>query len=123
MKLDKTIIIETICNYFDVTIYELRSKDRHQGYVKARHFAMYFLRKYTAFSLHEIGDILVKDHASVVHGIRAIINQIEVNKLYQMEAHEIEASLQNKYEYREMVFSGDIFMENNFYTELEINRK
>lgn len=115
MKLDKTIIIETICNYFDVTPYELRSKDRHQGYVKARHFAMYFLRKHTKLSLHYIGDMLLKDHAAVVHGHNSIATQIEVNKTYRMEVAEIEKILQEKYDYRERILTGDVFQENDFY--------
>jgi chromosomal replication initiator protein len=115
MILDKTIILDTVCNYFDVTEDDIRSQDRRQDYVKARHILMYFLRRYTLMGLYSIGDYLHKDHSSIVHGVKAIIIQYEVNKIYKMHLDEIDKILNGKHNFIEKIYDEPIFMENDFY--------
>jgi len=73
----KNEIIVTVCDYFDVSLGELRSKSRSQQFVMARHFVSYFLRKITKMSFRDISNEMNRsDHSSSFHGNENIKNWI-----------------------------------------------
>jgi chromosomal replication initiator protein len=70
-----TQIIETVANYYTVTLDQLQSKDRTANLVQARQVAMYLLRAFGGMSLKEIGAYFGgKDHSTVIHAIDKITN-------------------------------------------------
>lgn len=66
-----------ICEYFQYTPEELRSRYRYRDLVDARQSFFYFARKHTRASLSLIGAYLRYNHATVIHSINNIDNLIE----------------------------------------------
>ena len=63
-------IVDAAAEAFGVTAYELYSAARHKPFCRAR-FACYWLASTRHnLSLHQIGKPMMKDHSSVLHGIR-----------------------------------------------------
>ena len=64
-----TLIIDTICTYFDISREALLSKSREKRVAYPRQLAMYLMREVAHRSLIEIGDELGgRDHSTVHHG-------------------------------------------------------
>jgi chromosomal replication initiator protein len=62
-------VLMTVCEYFRVTMDELRGKSREKRLAHARQVAMYFLRDSAQLPLSEIGHLLGgRDHTTVLHG-------------------------------------------------------
>jgi hypothetical protein len=74
---------------FDTTVEKINSKTRKREVVKARQLAMSIL-SLDGRSLTETGDIFDKDHATVLHGKKAILNIIDTqDKLYYAPVMEV----------------------------------
>lgn len=71
-------VTELICNYFNVTLDELKSKRRLKNITDARHWIIYILYNYNKMTLAQIGRILNKNHATCIHAIRRIEAQSEI---------------------------------------------
>lgn len=76
-------IIETVCEHCDVEFKQLYSKSRAANIVEARQLASYFIYFLTEHSLKSTGRMLNRDHATVMHSIKVVRNQIEFNKKYR----------------------------------------
>lgn len=63
-------IVSIILNYFRINMDEIKEMNRHKIYVDARMYICYFLRKHTHLSLYKIGQLIGRDHASVIHMIK-----------------------------------------------------
>ena len=66
------------------TVKLMKSDTRKNDPVKARQQAIYLLKKHTKMSLHSIGDIFGKDHATVIHSIKTVENFIETEQNYRL---------------------------------------
>jgi chromosomal replication initiator protein len=65
-------IIEDVCDFYGLTIAQVKGKFRLRGYVKARFVAIYIVRKRTGLTLKEIGRLFYRDHTSIIHALRTI---------------------------------------------------
>jgi len=87
-------IIKTVCSHFHMNEDLIQSASRKREIVLARQIAMYLAKKHTDRSLAHIGSkIGGKDHATVLHSIQAIINQMETNKTFREMIETIERKL------------------------------
>ena len=69
----KEIIVETVCEWFDVTWEQLGKKSRKREYVVPRQVCMYLCKKLTRASLPRIGrEFGNKHHTTVLHSINKI---------------------------------------------------
>lgn len=66
------VICETVGNYYEVTLDEILSVDRHKSIVEARQIAMWITRKTQALSYPEIGREFGRDHSTVMSAIRRV---------------------------------------------------
>jgi len=67
------MILETISAYYDVRLTELLSKRRSKSIAHPRQVGMWLARKYTRYSLEEIGGYYGgRDHTTVMHAIKQI---------------------------------------------------
>lgn len=78
-------IIKVIAQAFHTTPGDIKGKSRHGPLVMARHFCMFFIRdKYKDLSLKQIGALFSgRDHATVIHAVRNIKQQLEVSSFYR----------------------------------------
>lgn len=87
-KLTIKEIQETVASRYGVTIAQILSVDRSQSLVTPRQLAMYISRKYTPKSLLEIASEFKKKHATIIHGVKTIEKQLDVDP-------ELKASLED----------------------------
>lgn len=66
------IIIETSCQYFDITMETLQGACRKREIVLPRQLIMYMLVSYTDMTYLNIGVIFKKDHTTVIHSKNTI---------------------------------------------------
>jgi chromosomal replication initiator protein len=69
-SLDPLILTKIIAKSYGYTLDDLRSKSRNKELAQARHVAMFMIKKYTNYSLRDIGAFLGnRDHSTIMHGI------------------------------------------------------
>lgn len=83
---DREIVIESVCNYFGVTIEFLQQRTRERRVVYKRQLLMYFLVSLTTETYKEIGDMFGMDHSSVIHSKDKVKDWLSVD-------HEVQADV------------------------------
>ncbi|GAB7080058.1 hypothetical protein JCM14635_17310 [Megalodesulfovibrio paquesii] len=71
-------IIDFVCDAFELSPKELRSKSRQRQIVQARNAAYFLARKYTELSLQDIGDRFNRKHSTVIKGITNIEREMSL---------------------------------------------
>jgi chromosomal replication initiator protein len=74
---DKEQVIKVICEHFEYSFEQLLKQDRHRELVFARNCLYYFLFKYTKMSKVAIGELLKRNHTSVIHSLKALQDLID----------------------------------------------
>ncbi len=69
-------ISEFVCNTFELPLNKLHSKSRKKQVVLARNTAFYLARKFTDFSLKDIGEHFNRRHSTVLKGITNVEKEI-----------------------------------------------
>ncbi len=72
-------ILETVARFYSVPEKDLKGKGRTKDIVIPRQVAMYVMREETDRSLVDIGEMLGRDHTTVLHGIEKMGSEIERN--------------------------------------------
>lgn len=87
-------IVEAITDFFNVSLSALQSKRRQRSIAQPRQVCMYLARKYTRYSLEEIGGYFGgRDHTTVLHGVKAISHLRQSNPDMDRTIAAIEAKL------------------------------
>jgi chromosomal replication initiator protein len=86
-------IIDTVCEYYDISEEDIKGKKKHREVSYPRQVAMYLIRELTDISLPKIGEIFGgKDHTTVIHAIDKISTEIAAN----LETEKLIKDLTNK---------------------------
>ena len=73
-------LINTVAEYFNLSVEDITSKKRDRKVVLARHITMYFLREQNHDSFTEIGKILGnRNHATALHAYEKIAGEMSIN--------------------------------------------
>ena len=85
-------IVDTVCEYFNITRETMLSQSRRRQVVQARQIAMYECRNLIpGCSLSTIGDQLGgKDHATVLHSCSTVQDLMSTDKLFRQWVEDIE---------------------------------
>ncbi|MDR2534154.1 MAG: chromosomal replication initiator protein DnaA [Tannerellaceae bacterium] len=87
-------IQELICDYFNLTPADIHTASRKREKVQARQITMYFARIYTDRSLEHIGKVVGgRDHATVMHAIKTIQDQMKFDKQFKAMIDDIDKRL------------------------------
>ena len=72
-------ILSVVCDYFDVSIADVKGKNRQRDFCTARHVYCYLAcdRTLERHTLTTIGAEIDRDHASVLHGKKKIANFLD----------------------------------------------
>lgn len=90
------LILDTVCQHFDLTLDQLRSPSRAREITFARHIAMYLLRNHGSRPLADIGRLLGgRDHSTVLTAYRRINRECSAIPQTRTHVEQIEATLQN----------------------------
>lgn len=74
---DHNRIIEIVCAAMNCTPEELRSDSKVQHIAHARMMVCYILRKYLHFTFSKIGDVVQRNHSSVIQAVNRVSEFIE----------------------------------------------
>jgi chromosomal replication initiator protein len=87
-------VIDAVTRVTGMHLWDMQAKVRKKEFVKARHYAMYAVCKYTNLSLKQIGSMFGnRDHSTVIHARDTIDDLIKFDKSYCAEWAMIEAIL------------------------------
>lgn len=79
ISIDK--ICHTVAKYYNLTIFDLKSKSRLKKIVQARQIAMNLCKRYSKLSLKEIGNLFgQRDHTTVLFAINKFYSKTKINK-------------------------------------------
>lgn len=83
-------IVEKVAKYYDLSTKEMCGKSRVANIKTARQIAMYILSKELSLSTNKIAaEVGVKDHTTVMHGIKKIEKDIKLNFVLRDQIEEI----------------------------------
>ena len=87
-------ISRTVCNHLGVSIELMHSTTRKREIVQARQISMFFSKKYTKSALAAIGkQVGDKDHATVLHACKTVVNLQETDKRFKSMLEDIEKKI------------------------------
>lgn len=72
-------IIEKVALYYNIRVNDVKGKSRKQHFVRARFISMYFIRLKTSLTLTQIGDMLGRDHTTVLHSLQSIKDTLSLH--------------------------------------------
>lgn len=91
-----SLIFLEVCNHFDLPPDKARGKSRDRDRVWARQLYCYFARKFTKLSLKAIGNVIGRDHTTVIHCISTASNVIEKHPDLEKDAEALESKVSDK---------------------------
>jgi hypothetical protein len=98
-------IAEIVFAYFEVDFDLMDMETRKREIVLARQVAHYFAKRYTKYSLAVIGrNIGGKDHATVLHSNRAVLNLIDTDRHFANQIKQLDEKVR--------IFRDDIATDN-----------
>lgn len=74
------IIEQSVCKTFNVSMKELKSKDRYRKYVTPRHICFLLERRLAAMTTPDIGKRFNRHHTTVITGGRTIEGVMQFDK-------------------------------------------
>jgi chromosomal replication initiator protein len=90
------IIIKEVSNYYSIKISDIKSEKRVRSVMLPRQVAIYLSRKLTDFSLVSIGEKFGgKDHATIIHSIKKIEEEMKVKKELKSTVEKLEAKVKS----------------------------
>lgn len=96
------LVLSVIASSFNVTIADIKGKSRKNCLPDARHIYCFIVkqahdnRKIAKATLELIGDVINKDHATVIHGYRKVRNIMETDKAFRCLVEQIIKSINDK---------------------------
>lgn len=87
------MIVEAVCAEFRVTVDQLKHRSRKRPVVEARQALCYTLRYKLGYGIVRIGDIINRDHTTVIHSCRTMQNLIETDQHMRSRIHNINQRL------------------------------
>jgi len=86
-------LIEQFCKLYNCTWAQLTTNDRHAWIVECRYLLMYYLFNRYRLTNSLIARMFNKDHTTVLHGIRKINDQMEVDVNFREYVERMDALL------------------------------
>lgn len=83
-------IMEIVANYYDLTVLDIRGKNRTQSIAIARQIAMYLSTQYTRLSTTQIGKYFNRKHTTILYAAKTIKTQMDIDKKLKSEVINIE---------------------------------
>ena len=90
--------ITQVNNYFET---DCRLKSRKVNVVRPRMYACKIIRELTGMALQDIADLFGLNHASIIHAIKVVNNDLEVMPKYKMYYLELRAIVESTDVYKD----------------------
>ncbi len=82
-------IFSAVYNKYGVSKEEIKGKKRVKNIIWARHVTVYLIREITELSFPNIGDIIEKDHTTVMYSYEQVSKKITSNPMIEIEIGEL----------------------------------
>ena len=83
-------ITKVVCKYFNIDEQSFNSSKRTREVAQARQIAMYLAKQHTKLPLAAIGSAIGgRNHATVLHSCKNVLNLIETDKVIKSQIDEI----------------------------------
>ena len=80
-KKSYTNILDIVSNYYNITTFDMLSKNRRKKFVFPRQVAMYIVKDLYDLTYKKIGQLFNnRDHSTVIYSIEQIANDIQIDK-------------------------------------------
>lgn len=87
-------IIDCICEYYKVRVEDIYGKSRKANIARARHMCIYLAQQNIQMTASKIGAMIGdRDHATVLHSIKTIRQQLDVDKQVQQDVQTLQKML------------------------------
>jgi chromosomal replication initiator protein len=95
VKLTPEEIVEEVAQFYNIHADTLRGRGRSKKVARSRQVAMYLARKETQASLPQIGQVLDRDHTTILYGCEKISHEIEEDNSLRRDVLAIRERLYN----------------------------
>ncbi len=92
-QLSPELILELAADYFGIKVDDLTGRSRAAKVALQRQIVMYLIREETGASLPRIGDLLGRDHTTVMHGCERIAQELGTNPELHRQVNELRSRL------------------------------
>ena len=89
-------IIEKVADFYDISPDEVIGKGKTKNVANARQMSIYLTRKLTGLTLEQIGEVMNRDHSTVLHSIRKVEENLQNDPKLVDTVHDITANITNK---------------------------
>ena len=86
-------IMGTVCEHTNISEKAVQGQSRQKDIVRARQLVIYLGKKLTDYSLAEIGAAVNRSHATVIHALNTMSDQMEYDRVLKREAEFLENQL------------------------------
>ena len=86
-------VISAVCDYFNLSEAEIKTKSRKTIYAKPRHICYWYLRELYGLRLVDIGDMFDRNYTSVISGIQVVQDCIDTQSYLYDDIQELNAIL------------------------------
>ncbi len=88
-------IFSAVSAKYGVTENEIKSKSRRREITNARHVSIYFIRKFTGYSLKQIANIFGRDHTTIMSSLEGTEQKIVQEPFFEREIIELETDIKD----------------------------
>jgi len=89
-------IIKKVADFYDITPDEVIGKGKTKNVANARQMSIFLIRKLTSLTLEQIGEVMNRDHSTVLHSIRKVEESLQNDPKLLDTVHDITANITNK---------------------------
>jgi chromosomal replication initiator protein len=86
-------VIERVSKYFLIEATAMLGKSRDKTTARARQLAMYLIRELTDLTLDDIGKLFGRDHSTVIHALKKIEDEKDVNSEISDAIRDVQANI------------------------------
>lgn len=92
-----TDVATIVAKHYDISVAEVRSKNRSKNIAAVRQIACYLMKRLTAYSLQAIGDFFGgRDHSTIIHSIARVEEQLEQDHHLAQKIKRLEEEISNR---------------------------
>ena len=87
------IILNSVAHFFAISEDEIKGAKKPRPIAEARKVYFYLSRRLTKYSFNSIGDLVNKDHATVMHGVKSCSQLMDVYPDFRDQVNQLEREL------------------------------
>lgn len=82
-------VIKKVCDYYGITLEELKGSSRKRSCVIPRQVVSYILREFFNYGLQQVGDIVKKNHATIIYNVQTVKDLMDFDNIFRVEVNKL----------------------------------